>query len=318
MSPDPSGLYYADPANPQSLNLYSYVLNNPLKLVDPSGLGWCYYGNTDPGAGPSDDPSDYDMDSPDASDCKGGQSHDVSTTVTVNGNDGSSTIDTVDTGSAPAGATAYESLHTTHTYMPGSFSACVKEFDPDAYSLQSGLQAISGGHLGNSWLSGAFLGNSVSSAITLGQYGAARFSQNAGAPTGGQTANSTTAVSVGVGTGPVLEAAASRAPSVAVTVAATVQVGNVSATAGVSASAVPLGAMANLGAKALSAFRALKLPVRSFSCWFCRHSFAVLLPSLTVRGGRLCSNSFSRTLLLLEVVRRHCGSSRGLSAASMN
>jgi len=30
MSPDPSGLYYADPTNPQSLNLYAYVLNNPL------------------------------------------------------------------------------------------------------------------------------------------------------------------------------------------------------------------------------------------------------------------------------------------------
>lgn len=38
MSPDPSGLVYADPTNPQSLNLYSYVLNSPLKFTDPSGL----------------------------------------------------------------------------------------------------------------------------------------------------------------------------------------------------------------------------------------------------------------------------------------
>jgi RHS repeat-associated protein len=38
MSPDPSGLSYADPTNPQSLNLYSYVLNNPLKFTDPSGM----------------------------------------------------------------------------------------------------------------------------------------------------------------------------------------------------------------------------------------------------------------------------------------
>jgi len=37
-SPDPSGLVYADPTNPQSLNLYSYVLNNPLKFTDPSGM----------------------------------------------------------------------------------------------------------------------------------------------------------------------------------------------------------------------------------------------------------------------------------------
>jgi hypothetical protein len=38
MSPDPSGLTYADPRNPQSMNLYSYALNNPLVFTDPSGL----------------------------------------------------------------------------------------------------------------------------------------------------------------------------------------------------------------------------------------------------------------------------------------
>ena len=38
MSPDPSGLLYADPTNPQSLNLYGYGLNNPLTNVDPTGL----------------------------------------------------------------------------------------------------------------------------------------------------------------------------------------------------------------------------------------------------------------------------------------
>jgi len=37
LSPDPSGLYYADPNNPQSLNLYSYVRNNPLAFTDPTG-----------------------------------------------------------------------------------------------------------------------------------------------------------------------------------------------------------------------------------------------------------------------------------------
>src|SRR5580658_841058 len=30
LSPDPSQLYFADPTNPQSLNLYSYGRNNPL------------------------------------------------------------------------------------------------------------------------------------------------------------------------------------------------------------------------------------------------------------------------------------------------
>ena len=46
LSPDPSGLYYADPNNPQSFNLYSYALNNPLKFVDPTGL-YCTYFKTD-------------------------------------------------------------------------------------------------------------------------------------------------------------------------------------------------------------------------------------------------------------------------------
>jgi RHS repeat-associated protein len=40
-SSDPSGLYMADPENPQTLNLYSYVGNNPLMYTDPSGLYAC-------------------------------------------------------------------------------------------------------------------------------------------------------------------------------------------------------------------------------------------------------------------------------------
>ena len=38
LSPDPSGLYYADPGDPKSLNLYEYVMNNPLTMIDPDGL----------------------------------------------------------------------------------------------------------------------------------------------------------------------------------------------------------------------------------------------------------------------------------------
>jgi RHS repeat-associated protein len=44
MSPDPSGEEYASLTNPQSLNLYSYVINDPLKYVDQSGL--CGSGNS--------------------------------------------------------------------------------------------------------------------------------------------------------------------------------------------------------------------------------------------------------------------------------
>jgi RHS repeat-associated protein len=37
-SPDPAGRAAVDPSNPQSWNRYAYVTNNPLLLVDPSGL----------------------------------------------------------------------------------------------------------------------------------------------------------------------------------------------------------------------------------------------------------------------------------------
>jgi RHS repeat-associated protein len=41
LSPDPLG---RDVANPQSLNRYAYVLNNPATLVDPQGLSSCVPG----------------------------------------------------------------------------------------------------------------------------------------------------------------------------------------------------------------------------------------------------------------------------------
>jgi RHS repeat-associated protein len=44
LQPDPLGIGAADPSNPQSLNLYSYVENDPANFVDPSGLNKvCFY-----------------------------------------------------------------------------------------------------------------------------------------------------------------------------------------------------------------------------------------------------------------------------------
>ncbi len=41
ISPDPAGLAAVTLGNPQSWNRYAYVINNPLSLIDPSGLDFC-------------------------------------------------------------------------------------------------------------------------------------------------------------------------------------------------------------------------------------------------------------------------------------
>jgi RHS repeat-associated protein len=87
LSPDPSGLTYADITNPQSLNLYSYALNNPLKNIDPTGL-YCFYGGQGDTVENDSDASDYDFTSTGTGECNssGGQWIDnPSSTVTVSG-----------------------------------------------------------------------------------------------------------------------------------------------------------------------------------------------------------------------------------------
>jgi RHS repeat-associated protein len=62
-SPDPSGLASVNPANPQSWNLYSYVLNNPLINVDPTGLDCVYYNDAGTGLDTDGTPIDHNSDS---------------------------------------------------------------------------------------------------------------------------------------------------------------------------------------------------------------------------------------------------------------
>jgi RHS repeat-associated protein len=53
LSPDPLGNFVASTADPQSWNMYAYVRNNPLSLVDPSGLDYCDLGGGDYSYDPS-------------------------------------------------------------------------------------------------------------------------------------------------------------------------------------------------------------------------------------------------------------------------
>ena len=108
-SPDPSGLAYADPTNPQSFNLYSYALNNPLRLVDPNGLTSCFFGGAGDTPENDNDATDY-ADSGTAQHCvdTGGQVLSENASVDVNA-DGSGAGDVTTSG---GGSTALISLWT--------------------------------------------------------------------------------------------------------------------------------------------------------------------------------------------------------------
>lgn len=58
-SADPLGNFVANAADPQSWNMYSYVENNPLAFVDPSGTACVYEGADNGTAADYADPTNY-------------------------------------------------------------------------------------------------------------------------------------------------------------------------------------------------------------------------------------------------------------------
>jgi RHS repeat-associated protein len=94
LSPDPSVLDNADLTNPQSLNLYAYALNNPLKYVDPTGLDQCVWddGTTD------DRPEDGGATQQECTDQGGSWAGNTDATITVTASDSGNTITTYDMG----------------------------------------------------------------------------------------------------------------------------------------------------------------------------------------------------------------------------
>src|SRR5579872_3973846 len=159
LSPDPAGLAAVNPADPQSWNRYAYVGNQPLSAVDPLGLcgysvSWSdTFGNSGGSTGDDGLPCE---------------------TVAGGGGDGGhprALSDAKPDHPDPGGRCILCGPWYVPPGPPASFRQaldCIKS-GTDAFNLQTGLEAISGGHLGTSNFAGALLGSSVSSAISFGQ-----------------------------------------------------------------------------------------------------------------------------------------------------
>jgi RHS repeat-associated protein len=266
LSPDPGGLAAADRSNPQTWNRYAYALNNPLTYVDPTGL-YCKWAD-----GTRDDEESDGGASP--NDCIGDPNNEGSwvdtTTVTVNGNAPNVPTNTFENG---------EQVFPEIVPLQPTFLNCVKS-GTEYFSLQHGLQAATGGKMGNSWGSSAFLGSSVSSLITLGQYGVNFIAPGSNAPTGAETFSSTAGEALGDAAGPAASRLAPSVPNLAFTVAATAGVGVQTPTAstalnlsGSLTGTIPLNTAATTGAKALNILGTVKLPfdlaVGGFSALVC-------------------------------------------------
>lgn len=110
MTPDPGNMG-ADPTNPQSWNMYSYALNNPVSNTDPTGLYTCTYLTDDGNDVESSDSHSSQQECHDT----GGQEAVADQQITVNGSDSSSSNDT-----APA---AFDSQLVNPYITPGAAPA---------------------------------------------------------------------------------------------------------------------------------------------------------------------------------------------------
>jgi hypothetical protein len=244
-----------DPTHPQSWNRYAYVTDSPLSLIDPYGLYLdcsgqiCQPFSYDVGLGCTMNVT-YDWTQGDD-----GVWYQVPNFNLVCGG-----------GGQVAGAASGVGGGGGAGKKGRSFANCVKG-GADAFSLQSVLQGVSGGRLGNSWLSSAFLGNTVSSVITGGQWLASKFSPSPGAPSGGQAAGALTGEAVSYATGQGAPALAPQVPNVILTVAAStstlmetptsLSLTTLQATA---SATIPLNAAATGVSDALTVLGVVKLP----------------------------------------------------------
>lgn len=169
MSPDPSGLFFANPADPQSLNLYSYARNNPLKNIDPTGLDCVYFNDAGTGVESIDHHSNSIECGKSGGDWVNGTTSEKQ--VTYNSKDETFTINSSDTwhnytstvrapGEAPDGTSCEGNCSTANGY-----SSSLKW---PSFTLQLGLAA--NGSFWGPLTGGAFVGMAVDSHLHVAGY----------------------------------------------------------------------------------------------------------------------------------------------------